>query len=126
MNSKPAIPITTRIDEMLHDLDAGVFAEKIGAAISQTALNTCVHGKPGRVTITFDMKRIGESSQVELKHTLTYKHPTANGEITEKDGTTTPLHVGPGGVLSLMPHEQGRLFAENAPRVTAVHGDHHD
>ncbi len=120
MTSKPAIPKVTSVEEVLHDLDAGVFAEKIGAAISQTALNTCVHGKPGRVLIQLDMKRIGESSQVELKHTLTYKHPTAKGEITEKDGTTTPMHVGPGGVLSLMPHQQRQLFGDGPQDTRAT------
>lgn len=123
MNSKPSTPMATRIEEVLHDLDAGVFAEKIGAAISQTALNTCVHGKPGRVVIQFDMRRIGESSQVQLKHTLLYTHPTSSGAITEKDATTTPMHVGAGGILSLMPHDQGSLFGDTRKRSQAPTGE---
>ena len=106
--------------EVLNDLDAGVFAEKIGAAISAVALNTCVHGQKGRVQITLDMTRIGESSQIELKHTLLYSQPTGKGVLTEKNITVTPMHVGPGGVMSLFPLQQRSLFPSEAAEGRAA------
>ncbi len=120
MQSTPSNPTPTSI-EVLNDLDGGVFAEKIGVALSEVALFTCLYGgKGGRVTIQIDMARIGDSSQVEMAHTLIYKHATQKGEITEKNTTITPMHVGRGGVLSLVPHDQRSLFSEPLPPPRAT------
>ena len=65
---------------------------------------------PGaEVTVTFDMSRIGESTQVNLTHKLEYRVPTARGKRTEDVTCDTPLHVGRNGKLSLMPDNQERL-----------------
>lgn len=98
--------------EFLEELDAGVFANKVTSALKATALGVATWGDKGRkgsVTVTFDMKRIGESNQVELTHAIKYSRPTKRGKTTEDDATQTPLHVGAGGKLSLFPDTQQKF-----------------
>lgn len=59
--------------------------------------------------ITLDIARIGDSSQVTCTHGIKYKRPTAKGSVTEDATTSTPLHVGTGGKLSLFPETQPAL-----------------
>lgn len=100
---------TTNIEQVLADLDGGVFAQKIGRALSDVALGVVINGKAGKVTVTFDMKQIGESSQIEMAHKIAFVKPTDKGKATEENTTKTPLHVGRGGKLTLFPEEQGVL-----------------
>lgn len=95
--------------ELLGELNAGVFEEKLNAALSACALNTALYGdkgKTGEITIKLTLTRIGESSQVAMKHMLEFKKPTTRGSATEKDMTETPLHVGRGGRLTVTPDNQ--------------------
>ena len=95
--------------ELLGELNAGVFEQKLNAALSACALNTALYGdkgKTGEVVIKLALNRIGESSQVAMKHTLEFKKPTTRGFATEKDTTETPLHVGRGGRLTVTPDNQ--------------------
>lgn len=98
--------------EFLEELGGGVFAGKIIRALQDTSLSVATYGDKGRggdVTVKFSMKRIGESNQVSLDHKLAYKRLTKRGAATEEDTTTTPMHVGAGGKLSLMPDTQERF-----------------
>lgn len=52
---------------------------------------------------------IGESNQVQLSHSIKYTKPTAKGRVVEENTTSTPLHVGNGGVLTLFPETQAKL-----------------
>jgi fructose 1,6-bisphosphatase len=99
----------TNISQLLGDLNAGVFEQQVDRALSDVALNVVETGKKGRVTITFDLKQIGESSQVAMTHKLAYLKPMRKGKATEEYAADTPLHVGAGGVLSLFPHEQLKM-----------------
>lgn len=90
----------------LNELDGGVFGRKASKAAEQVAAATVTYSKPGELTIKLKFKQIGNSSQVEVEHTLTYNEPTANGNVTEKNTTTTPMHVSQKGGLSLMPDTQ--------------------
>jgi len=103
---------TTNLEHLLGDLDGGVFAQKIATALSDAALAVAHTGKTGSVTVTFAMKRIGDSSQVQVDHKLAYSKPTAKGKVTEENTTSTPLYVGARGALTLIPDTQQRLFAE--------------
>lgn len=94
------------ITELFHDLDAGVFNQRLSAALCDTALGVVTTGKKGKVTITLDLERSGDSSQVLCKHAIKYARPTAKGKVMEEANTSTPLHVGVGGVLSLFPMAQ--------------------
>lgn len=100
---------TQMFSQLVGDLDAGIFEQKVTTAVAEAALGVVTTGKKGRVVLTFDIKRIGDSNQVELTHGLRYVKPTNKGKVTEEDTTATPLHVGPRGHLTLFPASQQSL-----------------
>lgn len=97
------------VSELLPDLDAGIFDRKVSTALAEASLGVVTTGKKGKVVLTFDLERIGDGNQVQCKHSLRYVKPTAKGRVTEEDSTSTPLHVGPRGHLSLFPMAQQQL-----------------
>lgn len=103
--------------DVLPELDAGIFADKINRALSDVALGCVTTGKKGKVVITLDLAQIANSNQVNLEHSLKYVKPTGNGKLTEENTTATPMHVGVGGKLTLFPENQQKLF-DAPPRVT--------
>jgi len=103
-------PKGTQFNDVLPELDAGVFAQKIDRALSDVALGVVTTGKVGKVVITLDMKQIANSHQVNLSHSLKYVKPTGNGKVTEDNTVATPMYVGPGGKLTLFPDNQEKLF----------------
>lgn len=105
---------TDHVATLLADLNGGVFLEQIDAALRETALGVSTTGKKGKVVITLDMERIGDSNQVECSHKLAFTRPTAKGKKTEEATTSTPLYVNGKGQLSLFPMQpQGPLFDES-------------
>lgn len=103
--------------DILPDLEAGTFSDKINRALSDVAFGVVNTGKKGKIVITLDMEQIATSNQVNLTHSLKYVKPTANGKVVEENATETPMHVGRGGKLTLFPDTQEKLF--DAPkRVT--------
>jgi len=102
----------TNVTEFITDLDGGIFEQKLSHAISQVAAGVIEHNKAGKISLTFDLKRIGDSHQVAVNHKLTFTQPTSKGKISEENTTKTPMHVGRGGVLSLFPEDQGQLFGK--------------
>lgn len=96
---------------LLGDLNGGVFLEQVDAAIKEAALGVAHTGKKGTVTIKLNLSRIGESNQVECKHTLSFDRPTPKGRRSEESTTSTPLYVSGKGELSLFPiQHQEPLF----------------
>ena len=112
----------TDVTTLFNDLDAGIFVERLSAAMRDTALGVVTTGKKGKVTITLDLERIGDSSQVTCKHQVKYAKPTTKGRVLEEATTSTPLHVGRGGVLSLFPESQTDMFKAGAD-TSAAAGD---
>lgn len=106
MNSAPK---PQSVSDLLEDLDAGIYSQKVTTAIAEAALGVAHTGKKGKVVLTFDIARIGDSNQVTLTHGLKYVKPTSKGKVTEEDTTSTPLHVGPRGHLTLFPATQQSL-----------------
>ena len=104
--------MSTNVTEFIGDLDAGVFEEKLSRALSDVAMGVVTQSKPGKVSITFEMKQIGQSSTVNIAHKLTYSKPTASGKLSEENTTETPMHVNQGGKLTLFPEDQGQLFGK--------------
>lgn len=90
----------------LQELDAGVFASKLTEAIKDVALGVVTHSKVGSVTIELKMKRLGESNQIMLDHTLKYSRPTLRGKVGEENATSTTLYVAGNGAISIMPETQ--------------------
>lgn len=109
----------TDVTTLFNDLDAGVFVERLSAALRDTALGVVTTGKKGKVTITLDLERSGESSQVLCKHQIKFARPTSKGKASEEATTSTPLHVGVGGALSLFPESQTQLFEDRAAKASA-------
>lgn len=102
-------PTSTDITALFDDLDAGVFRDKVGAALSAVAAGIVATGKQGKVTVTFDMKQIDDARQVSCTHKVSKIEPTQKGKRTEENTTSTPLHVGRGGKLTLFPENQGQF-----------------
>lgn len=102
--------VDTDVGEFITDLDGGVFASKLGRILSDVAGSVVDHNRPGNVTIKIDIRRIGTSYQVALKHKLSYERPTMRGKQREEDVTETPMHVGKGGRLTMFPEQQTQMF----------------
>lgn len=109
----------TDITQLFADLDAGIFVDRLSAALGDTALGVVNTGKKGKVVITLDLERIGDSSQVKCSHQIKYSRPTAKGKASEEATTSTPLHVGVNGVLSLFPESQTQMFDERGAKADA-------
>ena len=73
----------TVVPDFLGELDAGVFMNKIAAALNTTAL--------GVLNVT----------------------PTPRGKASEEDTTETPMWVNKGGKLTILQEDQGQLFGIN-------------
>lgn len=101
---------TTDVSEFFSDLDAGVFEQKLSRALSDVAAGVIDNHAEGQVIIKMNLKQIGGSNTVNIKHSLTFKKPTINGDVTEKDITETPMHVGAGGRMTLFPENQEQMF----------------
>jgi len=107
------------ITTLLADLNGGVFIAQVEAALKETALGVSITGKKGKVTITLDLQRIGESSQVECSHKLAFQRPTDKGKKTEEATTSTPLYVSRAGTLTLFPiQHQEPMFRETGERTS--------
>lgn len=84
----------TVVPDFLGELDAGVFMNKIAAALNTTALGVLNNGNKGKVVLTFDFERMGnsvEEKRVKIKHKLNYSTPTPRGKASEEDTTETPM-----------------------------------
>lgn len=104
----------TVVPDFLGELDAGIFVNKIAAALNNTALGVLNNGGKGQVVLTFDIDRLSnsvEEKRVDIKHKLKFVTPTPRGKQSEEDTTETPMYVGKGGKLTILQEDQGQLFA---------------
>lgn len=105
---------------VLEELDAGIFSRKVASALAQTALavvNAESKKQVGKITIEFELSRIGEGAQVQMAHKLAYSRPTTRGKIQETDTTETLLYVNKGGRLTITPDTQLDLIAKTKREV---------
>lgn len=100
----------TDVGEFFTDLDAGIFAQKLGAAISECSAAAIDKGRKAKISIELNISQIGSSHQVTVAHKLTYSRPTSKGSLKEDNATSTPMHVGTGGKVTLFPENQGQMF----------------
>lgn len=112
--------MSTNIEHVISDLDGGVLAEKLSHAISKVAAGVIDYDKTGSVTLSLKFKRLGSSYQVNIEHALTYQAPTAKGHSSEKNTTSTPMHVGKGGKVSLFPENQTQMFDKQGQPTTHI------
>lgn len=103
----------TNIPDFFGELDAGVFENKLAAALNEVALGVINNGGKGKVTVQFDIDRLSasiEEKRVAIKHKLSFSKPTPRGKSSEEDTTETPMYVGRGGKLTILQEDQGQLF----------------
>ena len=100
----------TDATQFLSDLDGGVFVQKLSHALSEVAAGAVDNGKTGKVQITFEVSRLGDSYQVMVGHKILTVVPTNRGKRGEEDTTKTPMHVGKGGRISLLQEDQLQMF----------------
>lgn len=106
----------TDTPEFINSLNAGVFSQQVGRALSDVAAGVVDNGKVGQVVLTFKVKRIGESNQVTITHTLDYTQPTKRGKKREDTSLDTPMYVTPEGVTLFQTNPTDQLFnKEQAP-----------
>jgi hypothetical protein len=111
----------TNTAEFIGELNAGVFADQIGHALSEVAAGVVDNSKVGTVTVTFTLKQIASSHQVAINHKLSYKVPTKRGSRSEDTALDTPMYVGEGGRLTLFPETPAadQLFDRKAAPIHA-------
>jgi hypothetical protein len=108
--------------DLFGELDAGVFIQKVTRGLADVALGAVTTSKAGKVVLTFDIKQIGSSNQVNIHHSIKFIKPTPNGRVTEENKTETPVYVGTGGTLSILPDKQEKMFNKDGSRATTGEG----
>lgn len=99
----------TDIPEFISELDAGVFENKYGIALSNVGFGVNTNGGTGEVHVILKITPFDEN-RVKVSHKLKYITPTRRGKQSEEDTTETLMYVGKGGKLSVMKEDQGQLF----------------
>ena len=110
MTTVDSTAAATDVGEFITDLDGGQFDRMLSIALSQVAAGVVDNKRVGEVNIKFHIEHIPGTSQINLKHTLKFARPTADGKAGEEATRTTVLHVGKFGKLTLMPENQLKMF----------------
>lgn len=106
----------TDTSEFIGSLNAGVFAQQVGRALSDVAAGVVEFSKQGEVTLKFKLKQIGQSNQVAITHTLDYVAPTKRGKRREDTTLDTPMYVTANGLELFQTDPTAQLFKpEDAP-----------
>lgn len=105
--------------EFLANLNAGVFANQMGRALSDVAAGVVEHGKKGKVIVTFEIAQIGETHQVEVAHKLDFETPTKRGKKREDTALKTPMFVTEKGLQLFADNPTGALFTDKQAPVKA-------
>lgn len=110
---------TTDLSEFLGSLNAGVFAQQVGRALSDVGAGVIDHGKKGKVVITLELSQIGESNQVKVNHKLDFVQPTKRGSKREDTALDTPMYVTANGIELFQTNPTGQIFKPEETPVTA-------
>lgn len=109
----------TDVTTFIGDLNAGIVEETVSKILSEAAMSTVNHSKASKVSLTFDIKRIAQSHQVQVAAELKFKMPTDTGSVSEDSTTTTPFHVNAGGRMTLFPENQTDMFSTAQEKARA-------
>ena len=102
----------TDAPQFIADLSGGNFSQQLGIAISEVAQGVVANGKKGKVQVTIDVSRIGESNQVNISHTLAYVEPTAKGKRSEDTTSETPMYLNNDGSVTIFANHTKQLFEQ--------------
>ena len=105
--------------DFIQSLNAGVFAQQLGRALSDVAAGVVDHGKEGSVTVTFKLKQIAQTNQVNVTHKLDFSQPTLRGKKREDTTLDTPLYVTPDGLQLFQTNPTDQLFRKDETPVHA-------
>lgn len=94
---------------LLH-LDAGMVQKKLTEALANAAIGTVNFDKQGEVILSFKIKRMSETGQVDIAHGVKSVVPTANGKITEENTTHSAMWVHTSGLVTVTSEKQGDIF----------------
>ncbi|WP_301361871.1 hypothetical protein [Stutzerimonas nitrititolerans] len=108
----------TDTSEFINSLNAGVFAQQVGRALSDVAAGVVEHGKKGKLTLTFELSQIGESNQVKINHKLDFTQPTKRGSKREDTALDTPMYCTANGLELFQTDPTAQMFSrEEAPVI---------
>lgn len=108
----------TDTSEFINSLNAGVFAQQVGRALSDVAAGVVEHGKKGKLSITFELSQIGESNQVKINHKLDFTQPTKRGSKREDTALDTPMYATANGLELFQTDPTAQMFSrEEAPVI---------
>lgn len=102
--------MSTDTSQFIADLNGGVFDQQLSHALSDVSMGVVNNKKAGKIIVTLDITPLGDGNQVAIKHTLDFKKPTSKGSVREDTTTSTPMHVGRQGKLTLFPETQTDMF----------------
>jgi len=109
----------TDTNEFINSLNAGVFSQQLGRALSDVAGGVIDHGKKAKVIITLELSQIGESNQVKINHKLDFTIPTKRGSKREDTALDTPMYVTPNGIELFQNDPTAQLFKREDTPVVA-------
>lgn len=94
--------MSTDVNEFITDLEAGIFANKLGTAISHCAAACIEKERQAEIKISLKFQRISEG-QVNVIHKIEFAYPTQRGNKREDETDSTAMHVNERGNVSLYP-----------------------
>jgi hypothetical protein len=96
----------TKVDQFLTELDGGQFAVMLSEALSTTSSLVVDLQRPGAISIKLKIKPIKGTTQVQIEHDISFTKPTLEGKTTIEASRETPMYVGRGGALTIVPQSQ--------------------
>ena len=97
--------MSTNVSEFIGELNQGKVEQQVSHMLSEVAAAVMENDGKGKI-----VKKISNSSQVNVSHTLKYSRPTKFGTKSEDLTNSTPMYVSSDGAMTFFPPKQGRFF----------------
>lgn len=95
----------TNVNAFLEDLGGGKYHRQIGQILSEVAkavVDSDDQKKAkGKVILTLDISRVGNTAQVLISHDIKYDRPTISGRRSENSGDMTYMYANINGDMTL-------------------------
>jgi hypothetical protein len=101
--------------DVLDVLDEGKFIPVIEKALKIVSLGVVNHGKKGEVVIKLSIAPIGDSSAVNINHSVKFTEPTKKGKTYEEYANVASMFVDIDGTLTIFNRSQKDLFKPETP-----------
>lgn len=110
----------TDVAQFITEINAGQLEAQLGTALSLCGGALLDNTGTAKITLTFDLKRVEGSGQVQIASKMHYNHPTSVGDKSETCKGKTLMHVGRGGRMTFMPENQGDFFKATPAKAQAA------